>query len=398
MALSQGKVSLDKCPDITEESKKFLSSVSKPPVSTVKWGKDRSIVAGGETVLFRHEKKFNNSPAFAVYLTDLMEESEILERIEFFEKAEFNLIGNVFKLDAFALKFEKDEQKFLSIFEKVKNYSLVLDISDFELLKKVLDKLDSNVPVFVVESSENLGFFKEKNLPVAVKAGECEIEEKLKGTDYEDMFLFLETQNFKNTVGAFSSAREKAILEKNRSYSCPLIGFAGKSIELASAHVCKYASIVIVDTKKYEDILPLMTLRLNIYTDPQKPLQVEPKLYEIGKADENSPVLITTNFSLTYFLVRAEIENSRIPSHLITTDSEGMSVLTAWSADKFNSELIANAIKKSGIEEKVKHRNLIIPGYVPILKAKIEDETGWQVVVGPKEASGIPRFLGQFQK
>jgi acetyl-CoA decarbonylase/synthase complex subunit gamma len=140
---------------------------------------------------------------------------------------------------------------------------------------------------------------------------------------------------------------------------------------------------------------PLITLRFNIYTDPQKPVTVEPKLYSIGSVGKDSPLLVTTNFSLTYYTVSPEIENSKIPSYLLVVDTEGMSVLTAWAADKFNADVITEWMKKIEVENFVSHRKVIIPGYVAVLSGKLEDLTGWKVIVGPKEASAIPKFLKQ---
>ncbi|MDO8734035.1 MAG: acetyl-CoA decarbonylase/synthase complex subunit gamma, partial [Elusimicrobiota bacterium] len=141
------------------------------------------------------------------------------------------------------------------------------------------------------------------------------------------------------------------------------------------------------------ELLPLITLRLNIYTDPQKPIMMEPKLYEIGKPDDKSPLLVTTNFSLTFFTVSPEIENSKIPAWLLVCDSEGMSVLTAWAADKFNAEIIDTWMKKTDVANKVSHKKIIIPGYVSVMSGKLEDLTGWQILVGPKEAAGLPKYL-----
>ena len=140
-------------------------------------------------------------------------------------------------------------------------------------------------------------------------------------------------------------------------------------------------------------VLPILTVRQNIYTDPQKPLQVEPKVYEVGKVEDKSPVLVTTNFSLTYYTVEAEVESGKIPSYIVSCDSEGMSVLTAWAAEKFTAESIAATLLKFGVKDKVSHKNLIIPGYVSVLSGKLEEESGWKVIVGPREASGLPAFL-----
>ena len=140
-------------------------------------------------------------------------------------------------------------------------------------------------------------------------------------------------------------------------------------------------------------VLALLTLRQNIYTDPQKPLQIEAKLYPVGNTTEASPVLVTTNFSLTYYTVLGEVEASKVPSNILSVNTEGMSVLTAWAAEKFTPDKISEGLKKSGAEEKVKHRNLIIPGYVAVISGDLEEKSGWKIIVGPKEAAGIPSFL-----
>ena len=170
-------------------------------------------------------------------------------------------------------------------------------------------------------------------------------------------------------------------------------GNLGQEIASASAFMSKYAGIVVVDSCEPWQIMPLLTVRQNIFTDPQKPVQVEPKLYEIGQTNENSPVLFTTNFSLTYYTVEGEVEASRTPAYILAVGTEGTSVLTAYSGDKLNEDVVAKAMSDSKIEEKVKHKKLIIPGLVAVLSAKIQEKTNWEVLVGPKEASGLPTYL-----
>ena len=168
---------------------------------------------------------------------------------------------------------------------------------------------------------------------------------------------------------------------------------------LASTLACKYSNIVVLDEFNKAILYALTTLRQNIFTDPEKPLQIEPKIYPIGEVDENSPVIVTTNFALTYFTVASEIESSGIASYLVVTPSDGMSVLTAWSADKFNGEIIAKAFKEYEVNNLVNHKKLIIPGYVASLKAEIEEEMpDWQVIVGANEAVDIVDFLKDYIK
>jgi acetyl-CoA decarbonylase/synthase complex subunit gamma len=161
----------------------------------------------------------------------------------------------------------------------------------------------------------------------------------------------------------------------------------------AAAYISKYAGMVLIRGIEQWEALALLTLRQNIYTDPQKPLQIEPKLYHIGQVTEKSPVLVTTNFSLSYYTVLGEVEASKVPSYIISVDTEGMSVLTAWAAEKFTPEKISITIQKFGVEGTVKHKNLIIPGYVAVMSGDLEEQSGWKIIVGPKEAAGIPSFL-----
>jgi acetyl-CoA decarbonylase/synthase complex subunit gamma len=162
----------------------------------------------------------------------------------------------------------------------------------------------------------------------------------------------------------------------------------------AATFLCKYGSIVVVDRMKLELLLPLMMLRQNIYTDPQKPIQVDPKLYPIGEPGKTSPVMVTTNFSLTYFLVSGEIENSGVPANLVVVDTEGMSVLTGWAAGKFSGEKVGAAVKASGIESQLEKKRIVIPGYVSQISGEVEEALpGWEVLVGPSEASDIASFM-----
>jgi acetyl-CoA decarbonylase/synthase complex subunit gamma len=161
----------------------------------------------------------------------------------------------------------------------------------------------------------------------------------------------------------------------------------------ASAYVAKYAGVVVTDAAEQWQMLPILTTRQDIFIDPQKPVAVEPKIYEVGEVTPESPVLVTTNFSLSYYSVEGEVEASRVPAYIISVDTEGTSVLTAWASDKFNAETITKAMNDAKLDDKVTHRQLVIPGFVAVLSAGIEDESGWTVQIGPKEASGLPSYL-----
>ncbi len=201
--------------------------------------------------------------------------------------------------------------------------------------------------------------------------------------------------------------RSAAIKKQERSLGYPTIVFPDEMTDdpqmetlLATVFVAKYASIIVLSNADRQNIYPLLVYRQNIYTDPRRPMQVEEKIYEIGKPDENSPILITTNFSLTYFIISGEVETSKVNAWLLVMNVEGQSVLTAWAAGKFVPELIAQFIKKSGIQDKTSKKEIVIPGYVAQLQGELEDELGdgWKIVVGPREAGEVSKFLKEYSK
>ncbi|MGL5643045.1 MAG: acetyl-CoA decarbonylase/synthase complex subunit gamma, partial [Paraclostridium sp.] len=169
-------------------------------------------------------------------------------------------------------------------------------------------------------------------------------------------------------------------------------------VALSSVFTIKYGSIIVLNDIDYSKALPLFALRQNVYTDPQRPMRVETKIYPINNPDENSPVLVTVDFALTYFIIAGEIERSKVPVWLAIPDAGGYSVLTAWAAGKFGGSSIANFIKESGVSEKTKNRDLIIPGKVAVLKGDIEDNLpGWNVVIGTEESMELPKFLREYK-
>ncbi|MBU3956112.1 acetyl-CoA decarbonylase/synthase complex subunit gamma [bacterium] len=405
MALAQKKASLDKCPDIEDAGKQALESASQPPMATLKFGiKDDEIELGGETVLFRHEKTFFHAPALVIMLSDSLPEEEFKSKIENIRKMEFERVGMMFKIDAVALKNDSGSpDTFAERAKAISDIPLVLISENLEAVKKAKEYLPNQRPVIIGANAENFEDWtklaKETDCILAVTGKDlaevAETSQKIQSQGFKNIMLCPKAENMKEALHSFTSSWRLCLKKSYRPLGYPLIGIAGGSadITLAANFICKYAGMVIVETEKYDDLLAFITLRLNIYTDPQKPLMMEAKLYEVGKPDENSPVIVTTNFSLTFYTVQPEIENSKIPAWLVITDSEGQSVLTAWAADKFNAETITQALQKCGVAEKVKHKKLIIPGYVAVLKVKVEEASGWEVLVGPKEASALPKYL-----
>jgi len=245
---------------------------------------------------------------------------------------------------------------------------------------------------------------KEAGLPLAVRSdtldGLVDLTEKVKGAGVEDLVLDPGVRDLK-AVQVLTHLRRLALKKNFRALGYPIITFPGEGatdaldeLVAATEHVAKYAGLIVLDNFSPALAYPLLTLRLNIYTDPQKPIQVSPGLYEIGAPTPNSPLLVTTNFSLTYFTVAGEVEGSGVPSWLLIADSEGMSVLTAWAAGKFDAEKIAKTVKQFDAAAKISHHKLVIPGYVASLLGELEDEMqGWEILVGPREAVDITNYL-----
>jgi acetyl-CoA decarbonylase/synthase complex subunit gamma len=225
------------------------------------------------------------------------------------------------------------------------------------------------------------------------------LTEKIKGLGIQDMVIDSGARSAKEILRDNTFIRRAAIKKNFKALGYPVITFAFRGnakLEalIATLGVAKYSSIIVLSSIEKWKNLALFTLRQNIYTDPQVPMQVEQKIYRIGEPTAESPLMVTTNFSLTYFIVSGEIENSKVAARLAVMDCEGLSVLTAWAAGKFTAAKIAQFIQESGIEDELKNRELIIPGYVAILSGALEEKLpGWKIVVGPREANGLPAFL-----
>ena len=283
---------------------------------------------------------------------------------------------------------------------------IVLMTDEPSIMEKGLNISKDRRPLIYRATSAN---FKEMarlsktfNAPLVASAnGLEELESLVKNLNSEggqDIILDTGQKPVAEKILDFTQIRKLAIKKAFRPFGYPVIAFAQsenafQEVSLAATYISKYGGIVILKNRSSWEALTLLTVRQNIFTDPQKPLQVESKLYEVGKVEDKSPVLVTTNFSLTYYTVEAEVEASKVPSYILPCDAEGMSVLTAWAAEKFTAESIRVTLEKFGVRSKVSHNNVIIPGYVAVLSAKLQDESGWKVTVGPREASGIPSFL-----
>jgi acetyl-CoA decarbonylase/synthase complex subunit gamma len=272
-------------------------------------------------------------------------------------------------------------------------------------LEKACGELSGQKPLLYIsdpaQAEAAAGVAKDNSCPLAVRADGldalAELTPKITAAGVEEIVLDPGCRGLKSTVEDLTRIRRLS-LKGFRPLGYPAIAFATDSdptmqaIE-ASSYIAKYGGVVVTDADEQWQMLPILTTRQDVYIDPQKPVAVEPKLYEVGEVGNESPVLVTTNFSLSYYSVEGEVEASRVAAYIISVDTEGTSVLTAWASDKFNAETISQAMKAADIEQKVSHRQIVIPGFVAVLSAGIEDESGWSVQIGPKEASGLPSYL-----
>jgi len=410
MQLAKKAVSVDKCPFLTEEAKKILEESSLPPIRLVTIGKEESqIQIGDETVLFRHEEKFRHPTGIGIIIDDDLSDEEILELLERIKRIDFERVGQRLKIDLIAIRNKSSEDKFLKALDLVvKNsfFALVLMSENPTLIKKALQKTKDLRPLVYKVTAKNLSEFtlllKEYNVPLVVGAKDLEqlsqITKTLSQNSINDLILEIEDSSFIEILWKLTQIRRLSLKKKERSLGYPTLVVIENldkdlGVLFACSFIAKYAGIVLLNTSASEELLGILTLRQNIYTDPQKPLQVEPKLYPVGTVNKNSPILITTNFSLTYYTVLGEVEASKVGSYILSVNTEGMSVLTAWAAEKFTAETITQSVEKASLKDVVSHKRLIIPGYVAVMSGELEEKSGWQVIVGPKEASGIPAFL-----
>jgi acetyl-CoA decarbonylase/synthase complex subunit gamma len=424
------ETSLENCPPLlTKEHKKAykqLMELLKPAIKEVVIGVgERAVKIGGKLVMYRHELTYFNPTAFAVDVTDEMSEEEILDKTKRVEQFKFGYIGQTLKLDMIAVRStSNDPDKFKATVRKVAentNLPLILCSLNSNVLEAGLKVVSKCRPLLYAATKQNWKEMAELaliyNCPLTVFApNNLKLLKSLTKTllEYgvEDLVLdpgTFPSDGLANTLNNFTMIRRAACKRGDELLGFPLIGVPmvawmerGKAPEeiakwreayLAAMLIVRFADIIIMHNVDGWSLLPTVILRQNIYTDPRKPVAVEPGLKVFGAPDENSPVMFTTNFALTYYTVASDIESAKVNAYLLVVDTEGIAVDSAVAGRKLTAEKVADAIKASGIENKVKHRKLIIPGKAARLSSEIEEQTGWQVLVGPKDSSDIPKFL-----
>lgn len=410
MQLAKKAASIEKCPYVTKEAKIALESASLPPVKLVSLGAGvDKLEIGNETVMFRHEEKFHHPCGLGFIIDDSLKDAEIKDRLEKINKFKFERIGQELKANLVAIKQSGEKERFIEVVKSAFSATplgLVLMSDEIGALEAALEMTAPGKPLLYKATKDNLEemakLAKDFKVPLVAAASDLDslaaLTQELNKQGAGELILDTQGKPIAEKIFDLTQIRRQALKKSNRALGYPVLALAShddpyeEAIE-AATYISKYAGIVLIKSVEAWQSLALMTLRQNIYTDPQKPLQIEPRLYAIGQVTDKSEVLVTTNFSLSYYTVLGEVEASRIPSYIVSVDTEGMSVLTAWAAEKFTPEKIAESINKFGIKDAVSHKRLIIPGYVAVMSGDLEEKSGWQIIVGPKEASGIPAFL-----
>ena len=413
MSLSQGKTELEKCPYVSDEAKDSLSEASEPPIRTVTIGADGSAVkAGGETVLFRHEKTFVNPPCLALLISDDMDDGEVEARLGKMTELQYDRVGLTLRAELVALKdTQGDAGKFAALVGKAaaSGHGMILMSSNPEVLAAGLQAAGDGKPLIYGANEDNAdqvaALAKEHGCPVGVRGESVDelmtVTEKLVKLGLKDLVIDSGARKLGAALEDQIAIRRAALSGKAKPLGFPTITFPCEmsddplqEVVIAGAFIAKYAGIIVLSDFDGAGLFPLLLERMNIFTDPQRPMATSEGIYEIGGPDEDSPVLITSNFSLSYFIVSGEVETSRVPCWLLVKDTEGLSVLTAWAAGKFVPDEIAAFVQKCGIADKVKHRKLVIPGYAAQISGELEEELpDWEIIIGPREAAHIPGFL-----
>ena len=410
MQLAKKAVGIDKCPYVSAEGKAVLEASSLPAIKLISIGEgEAKLEIGNETVMFRHEEKFHRPCGLGFIIQDSLADTEIKQKLEKINKLKFERVGQKLEVNLVAIRQESNAKRFVEAVKLVSadtQSALVLMSTDIAALKEALEVTAVKRPLIYHATKDNCEEISKLALefkaPLVATAQDLdalsELTKELNKQGAADLVLDTGKKSISEKIWDLTQGRRQALKKSNRALGYPALVIVEGSDPYeeamqAATYILKYAGILLMKDIESARVLSLLTLRQNIYTDPQKPLQIEPKLYPVGQVSDKSPVLVTTNFSLTYYTVLGEVEASKVPSYIVSVDTEGMSVLTAWAAEKFTPEKITDSIDKFKVMDVVSHKRLVIPGYVAVMSGDLEEKSGCQIIVGPKEAAGIPSFL-----
>jgi acetyl-CoA decarbonylase/synthase complex subunit gamma len=404
MKLGQKQAELAQCPYVEEESKAKLEASAAPPIRLITISADgRKLEVGNETVLFRHEKTFYHEPGLFARVKDTQADADQVAKAV--GEYVVDYVGMNLTMNGVAVEAAGGD--FAATVTAVKSacpLPLILLVEDPAAAEAGLKAAQGTQSLLWAATPDNweamAKLAAQYKVPLAVRAAGGDLDalaalaEQVRAAGVEDIVLDPGVRDYDSSLAAFTQLRRLALKHNERKVGYPIIAFAGDDPVLAGQHIAKYAGFVVLDRFSPGTVYPLLVMRANIFTDPQKPIQVKPGIYEINNPKPGDPLMVTTNFSITYFSVANEIESSGISGWLLVADAEGMSVLTAWAAGKFDAERIAKSVNTTGVAEKLSHQRIIIPGHVAVLMGELEEELpGWEINVGPREAVDLPNFL-----
>lgn len=411
MKLAAKKAELSECPYASEEAKQVLGAASAPPVKEISLGAKGTLKLGAETILYRHEKTFVHQTALAVNVNDTDAPETVDASLAAIRDYVLVRVGETLVVDMVSVTQKgSDAAAFAALAKKAWETvarPLVLHASSVDSLKAAAAAVKGSGSVLASATPETAAALaviaKENGHALALTAPSLNelvlSSARLKEGGFNDLVFQFQTHSLAEQFQTNTIARRTAIKSEYKPLGYPSLRFIEatgllEGVVEASTEICKYGGICVLPALDPALMSALMTLRMNIYTDPQKPIQVEPKVYPIGEPTATSPVFVTTNFSLTYFIVSGEIENSGTSAWLVVPECEGMSVLTAWAAGKFSGAGIGKFIKEIGLEQQVQSRQIVIPGYVAQISGELEESLpGWKVLVGPQEAADLESFI-----
>jgi len=411
MKLAGGKADVDLCPYLDDQAKSVLGATTRPPIRLVKIGVgERSFAVGEEFVLYRHDKTFYHPPGILFKVSDSQTPDEITAATLRVRDETFTRIGSDLKFNGMAIENVSGSPEVFAravgTVEENADLPLVLMAERTESLNAALVQVGSYQPLIHAATRENFrdmcAVAKKHNCPMVIKAHGLDnltaLAKDCLAEGVKKMVMDPSPQSLGDYIVTTTAVRQLAITRAVPDLGYPVFMDATHSCLQDAAialGIVKYASVIVTPPLSPESSKAALTLRQNIYTDPQKPIQMNPGLYRVGSPAKDAPVLVTVNFSLTFFTLQGYLESSRVPCFMLIIDTEGLSVLTAVAAGKFNEALVRDSIKKFNVENEVSHKILIIPGYAAPLSGRIEEATGWKVMVGPRDAAEIGEYLTQ---
>lgn len=412
MQVASKQKALTDCPHVSDETKSELSDVSTPPMRLVTIGTgDRSFTCGQETVMFRHEEKFHHPCGIAIRIPGSLPSDKALAVVEQINTLSFERVGEKLGVSLCAIDTENAQDpvgRVRTLSEK-SSLPVVVMGSEAGVLKESVKSIRHLKPLIYgtgrMSSDDLIAIASDTGCPVVLEGRDPDdfsrLTQAAKEKDVVDVVLGFNGNDPKQTLFQLTLTRRAALLKNFRPLGFPpLVNLTGIPADMVGLYgnlfSVKYAAMVILDVRDAWELVPILTSIQDVFTNPQVPNTVDPKLYEIGSVGENSPVLFTTNFALTYFSVAGEVERSRIPSYISVVETEGMGVLNAYAGDKISVAKVVKSLEEQGVADKVKHRKLIIPGLLPVFRAEIQDTSPWKdVIIGPKNAREIPAFLNK---